>query len=175
MVDCCIQLYRYQLLKHITVLILSLILSLNYQLYLFRFKKILMSSLLLLCFQTNNFHDVFNDLTYIHVHVSFTIKKTGLLRRLKTAAQAQKTTAKGPFSLLQRRQLRRFYLLALRRRNSSIAAVTKNATINASFSGVFGFLRWTENHCHMRSKFMSIDFQQQVMLAATGNQLNRTH
>ena len=80
-----------------------------------------------------------------------TTKKTRLLPRAKTAA-------KGSFGLLQRRLLQRFYPPALRCHNSSIAAVTKNTTINAHFSGVFGFLRRAENYRHMRLEFVSINF-----------------
>ena len=67
-------------------------------------------------------------------------KKTGLLCWAKTIAKAQKTAAKGPFGLLRRVLLRWFHLPAMHCRNSSIAAVTKNATINSPFSGVLGFL-----------------------------------
>ena len=56
-------------------------------------------------------------------------KKTGLLRRAKTAA-------KGPFGLLWW-----FYSPAFRCCNRSIAAVIKNAAIDHPFSGAFGLLR----------------------------------
>ena len=78
-------------------------------------------------------------------------KKTILLQWAKTAA-------KGPFDLSWRVLLRQFYIPVLRCRNSSIAVVTKNATINAPFSGLFGFLRRAENGHHMRLEFMSIYF-----------------
>ena len=79
----------------------------------------------------------------------------------KTTTKAQKTTTKGPFG-----QLQRFYPPALRCRNSSIAAITKNVTINAPFSGIFGFLQRVENRHHMRLEFVSIDFQRRVIPAA---------
>ena len=56
-------------------------------------------------------------------------KKTGLLRRAKTAA-------KGPFGLLWW-----FYSPAFRCCNRSIAAVINNAAIDHPFSGAFGLLR----------------------------------
>ena len=65
--------------------------------------------------------------------------KKGLLWGVKIAAKAQKTAAKGPFGLLWWGLLRRFHLLALHCRNSSIMVVTKNTTINAPFSSVFWF------------------------------------
>ena len=70
------------------------------------------------------------------ISTAFTTKKTSLLRRAKTAAKAQKTTAKSPFGLLWQGLLRQFYPPALQCRNSSIAAVTKGAAIDLSFSVV---------------------------------------
>ena len=69
------------------------------------------------------------------------------------AAKAQKIAAKGPFGLLQQ-----FYLPALRCHNSSIAAVTKNAAIDLSFSGAFGLLRRAKNRHHMRLPFSQVAF-----------------
>ena len=84
--------------------------------------------------------------------------KKGLLWGVKIAAKAQKTAAKGLFGLLWQGLLRRFHPLALHYRNSSIMVVTKNTTINAPFSSVFGFLYRAKNHRHMLLKFVSIDF-----------------
>ena len=84
-------------------------------------------------------------------------KNTGLLRKAKTATKVQKTAAKGPFGLLQQGLLRRFHPLALHYHNSSIAAVTKNAAIDWSFSSAFGRLRRAEKHYHMRLPFGSSD------------------
>jgi len=95
---------------------------------------------------------------YIHTHIHTHTKKTVQLQRAKTAAKAQKTTAKGPFDLSCRVLLWRFYPPVLQCRNSSIAVVTKNASINAPFGGVFGFLWRAENRRHMRLEFMLIDF-----------------
>ena len=94
------------------------------------------------------------------MHLSWRIhyKKTSLLRRAKTAAKAQKTAAKGPFGLLWRGLLRRFYLPALRCRNNSIAAVTKTAAIDLPFSGAFGLLRRAKNRRHMRLPFSQVAF-----------------
>ena len=83
--------------------------------------------------------------------LDITTKKYGLLWQAKTAA-------KGPFGLLWWGLVQRFHLPTLHNRNSSIMAVTKNAVINAPFSGIFGFLQWVENHCHMLSEFVSLDF-----------------
>ena len=95
---------------------------------------------------------------YIHTHTHTHTKKTVLLQRAKTAAKAQKTTAKGPFDLSCRVLLWRFYPPMLRCRNRAIAAVTKNTSINAPFGGIFGFLWRVENRRHMRLEFVSIDF-----------------
>ena len=91
-------------------------------------------------------------------HLSYHYKKTSLLRRAKTAAKAQKTAAKGPFGLLRRGLLRRFYLPALRCRNNSIAAVTKTAAIDLPFSGAFGLLWRAKNRRHMRLPFSQVAF-----------------
>ena len=99
---------------------------------------------------------LWNLIAQIHRRLHY--KKTRLLRRAKTAAKAQKIDTKGPFGLLQRGLLWQFYPLALWCRNSSIAAVTKNATINAPFSGVFGFLWRAKNYRHISLEFVLIDF-----------------
>ena len=72
--------------------------------------------------------------------------------------KSPKNAAKVSFGLLWLGLLRQFHPPTLHCHNSSIAAVIENATINAPFSGVSGFLRRVENRRHMLSKFVSIDF-----------------
>ena len=62
-------------------------------------------------------------------------KKNGLLRRSKTAAKAQKSAAKGPFTLQRRVLLRRAIPSVLQCRYRQIAAVAKSAAIDVPFSG----------------------------------------
>ena len=89
------------------------------------------------------------SISLLHPHY----KKNGILQRAKTTAKAQKTAAKGSFSLL-----RRFYPPALRCRNSSITAVTKNAAINLPFNSAFCLLQQAKNRHHMRLPFGQVAF-----------------
>ena len=100
-------------------------------------------------------------------------KKNGLLWQAKNAAKTQKSVAKCTFDLQRWVLLWWFFPPLLRCCYRSIAAVTKNASINLPFSEGFGLVRRADNYRHIRLEFESIDLQWWYMCTAIGDNLQR--